>query len=228
MSLSVKKIKVAARDSALSKAQVEEVLVELRQYHPHIEFSFHWIKTTGDLDQISSLLNKEKTDFFTKEVDEAILSGECQIAIHSAKDLPDPLHPNLTVLAYTKGLDPSDVLVFRKGESLDSLPSFSKVGTSSLRRIENLLSLREDLFPVDIRGTIDKRLALLDEGKVDALIMAKAALIRLKIDRDMQILPGASAPMQGRLAIVAKKENLEMEKTFKVFFEVRKDVFFMR
>ncbi len=216
MSLSTNVISVAARDSPLSKSQVEEVLLELRQNYPDISFSPKWIKTTGDLDQNSSLLDKEKTDFFTREVDEAVLSGECQIAIHSAKDLPDPIHPDLTVIAYTKGLDPSDVLVFRKGESLSSLLPFSKVGTSSLRRIQNLLSLREDLCPIDIRGTIDKRLSFLDEGKVDALIMAKAALIRLKIVRDMQELPGSTSLMQGRLAILACKEDFAMKEIFKV------------
>ena len=216
MSSSTKIISVAARDSALSRAQVEEVLIELRQYYPYIEFSLNWIKTTGDLDQSSSLLTKEKTDFFTKEVDEAVLSGTSQIAIHSAKDLPEPIHPDLTVLLYTKGLDPSDVLVFRKGENLSSLPPFSKVGTSSLRRIENLHFLRKDLCPVDIRGEIAKRLFLLDEGKVDALIMANAALIRLKILRDTLLLPGPVSPMQGRLAIIAKKGDLEMEEVFRV------------
>lgn len=216
MSSFIKTVSVAARDSALSRAQVEEVLLALRRYYPDIEFSIKWIKTTGDLDQISSLLNKEKTDFFTKEVDEAVLQGECQVAIHSAKDLPDPISRDLAVIAYTKGLDPSDVLVFRKGETLNSLPLFSKVGTSSLRRISNLLSLREDLCSVDIRGTIEKRLALLDEGKVDALIMAKAALIRLKIVRNIQELPGLTTPMQGRLAIISLKENLDMKKMFAV------------
>lgn len=216
MSLFTNLISVAARDSALSKVQVEEVLVELRQNYPDINFSPNWIKTTGDLDQKSSLVDKEKTDFFTKEVDEAVLSGECQIAIHSAKDLPDPIHPDLTVVAYTKGVDSSDVLVFRKGEGLHSLPPFSKVGTSSLRRIQNLLSLREDLCPVDIRGTIEKRLSLLDNGEVDAVILAKAALIRLKIIRDMQDLPGAISPMQGRLAIIARKEDFVVKEIFKV------------
>lgn len=216
MSLFTKVISVAARDSALSRAQVEEVLLAIRNHDPEIDFSVTWMKTTGDLDQTSSLLDKEKTDFFTKEVDEAILSGRCQIAIHSAKDLPDPIHPNLQVLAYTKGVDPSDVLVFRKGESLSSLAPFSKVGTSSTRRQENVLALKPDLSLVDIRGTIDKRLALLDEGKVDALVMAKAALIRLKIIRDTQILPGPLSPMQGRLAILARKDDFEMKNIFEV------------
>ncbi|MBS0627142.1 MAG: hydroxymethylbilane synthase, partial [Verrucomicrobia bacterium] len=96
MSLSSKTILVAARDSALSKAQVAEVLLELRQYYPEMQFSVKWMKTTGDLDQTSSLVDKEKTDFFTKEVDEAVLSGECQIAIHSAKDLPEVMPSQLT------------------------------------------------------------------------------------------------------------------------------------
>lgn len=216
MSSFTKVISVAARDSALSRAQVKEVLLAIRGHDPEIEFAVTWMKTTGDLDQTSSLLDKEKTDFFTKEVDEAILSGRCQIAIHSAKDLPDPIHQNLKVLAYTKGVDPSDVLVFRKGERLSSLAPFSKVGTSSIRRQENVLALKPDLSLVDIRGTIDKRLALLDEGKVDALVMAKAALIRLNIIRDIEVLPGSPSPMQGRLAILARKDNLEMQNIFEI------------
>ncbi len=209
-----KEIFVAARKSALSKAQVAEVLSEIRRYYPDIRFFAEEIETTGDLDQISSLLDKEKTDFFTKQVDDAVLQGRCRVAVHSAKDLPDPLHPDLSVVAYTKGVDPSDVLIFRSGEDLNSLPSFAKVGTSSLRRQKNLFELRQDLVAVDIRGTIEKRLALLDEGKVDALIMAKAALIRLNIDRDHMILEGPVSPMQGRLAVTAKKGDVEMQEIF--------------
>lgn len=220
MTLFPKVITVAARDSLLSRAQVQEVLFAVQKVHSEITFSPLWLKTTGDLDQKTSLLTQEKTDFFTKEVDDAILDKRCQIAIHSAKDLPDPLASGLTVIAYTEGVDPSDVLVFREEGSLEALPLGAKVGTSSFRREENLKNLRSDLRCVDIRGTIEKRLSLLDEGAFDALIMAKAALIRLNLLRNTQVLPGDVSPMQGRLAIVCRKEDKEMEELFSFLHSV--------
>lgn len=204
------RVVVVARDSPLSRAQVEEVYQEIKEHHPRVVFDPIWIKTTGDLDLTTSLLEKEKTDFFTKEIDEYLLSRKADIAIHSAKDLPGHLPQGLSLICYTKGIDSSDVLVFRDEESLATLPPYAKVGTSSLRRIENLQALRSDLVPVDIRGTIGMRLELLDQKKVDALIMAKAALIRLRLHRKIEKLPGLTAPLQGKLALVACQENQKM------------------
>ncbi len=212
MNLSVSLISVGARDSSLSKVQVEEVLQEIRQFVPGVDFAVNYRKVMGDLDRKTSLLSMEKTNFFTKELDEALLEGSIRLAIHSAKDLPDPLLDGLVVGAYTKGVDSSDVLVFKKGGDLASLPFHAKIGTSSLRRIENLKALREDLAPVDIRGTIEERLALLDLGFVDALIMAKAALIRLGICRDSMLLPGPVSPLQGKLAVLVREDDEEMRR----------------
>ncbi len=214
MILLTKTISVAARASRLSRAQVQEVLLELRQVDHQVEFVPTYFMTTGDADQTTSLLTQEGTDFFTKEIDEAVLKGACRIGIHSAKDLPGVLPSGLSVIAYTRGLDSSDVLVFRKKESRESLPKNAKVGTSSLRRIENIKAFRDDLVPVDIRGTIEKRLELLDDGIVDALVIAKAALIRLQIHRDTLLLPGRGAARQGSLAIVAKEDDQEMKDLF--------------
>ncbi len=214
MSLSAKVISVAARGSLLSRAQVDEVFCLIKKHVPEIIFSSFWIDTTGDLDQTTSLLTLEKTDFFTKEVDEAVLSGRCKIAIHSAKDLPEDMPEELIVVAYTKGVDPSDVLVFRDRENLHSLPSTPKIGTSSIRRKANLRLLLPHCVTVDIRGPIEKRLQLLDEGKIDALIVARAALIRLKLERECMVLPGDIAPLQGKLAIVARQKDTEMKAIF--------------
>lgn len=208
------RVVVVARDSPLSRAQVEEVYQEIKVHYPTIVFDPIWIKTTGDLDLTTSLLEKEKTDFFTKEIDEYLLCHKADIAIHSAKDLPEPLPWGLSIICYTTGVDSSDVLVFRDEESLATLPPYAKVGTSSLRRIENLQALRSDLTPVDIRGTIGRRLQLLDEKKVDALIMAKAALIRLRLHRKTEELPGLTAPLQGKLALVTYQENQKMKDIF--------------
>jgi hydroxymethylbilane synthase len=205
---------VSARDSKLSQVQVEEVLLALTQLHPTLQYAVRLIKTTGDKDLKTSLLHKDGTDFFTREVDDLVLSGVCDVGIHSAKDLPSPLTKGLAVVAYTKGIDPSDVLVLRDKESIESLPAFAKVGTSSLRRRENVLAMRKDLTLVDIRGTIEARLELLDAKVIDACVMAKAALIRLQINRNMVALQGPISPMQGRLAVVARAGDLSMQELF--------------
>jgi hydroxymethylbilane synthase len=206
---------VAARASLLSKAQVAEVHRELCFYHPHILFKPLWIETRGDLDLKTSLRLMEKSDFFTREVDEAVLSCSCAIAIHSAKDLPDPLHPKLKIIALTRGVDSSDVLVLRQEESFESLPSGSLIGVSCLRREKAILSLRSDLRCADIRGTVEKRLQLLDEGVFDGVVMAEAALIRLNWTcRNRFKLLTETAPFQGKLAIVSSFNNSEMAALF--------------
>ncbi len=214
MLLSVKEIRVGARSSPLSRAQVEEVLSLLQKHQPDVCFSPQWFETSGDLDLKTSLIHLEKTNFFTKEIDDAVIRGICRIGIHSAKDLPDPLPEPLCIIACTQGVDPSDVLVLREGESLESLPHGAKIGTSSLRREKNIKALRPDLICVDIRGPIDTRLGLLDQGEVDGVIMANAALIRLKLIRNTLPISGECSPLQGRLAIVAKKDDEEMKELF--------------
>ncbi len=208
-------LRVGARPSQLSKAQVEEVLVLLQSFHPEMEFDYFWVKTVGDRDQLTSLRTLGKTDFFTKEIDDALLEGKCRIAIHSAKDLPDPLTPGLTVVALTKGVDPSDSLVLREGETFDSLPRGAKIATSSFRREEMVATMRSDLSFVDIRGDIISRLEKLYMHQVDGVVIAEAALIRLKKTHLNRILlKGETAPLQGKLAVVAREGDEEMEHLF--------------
>lgn len=213
MCLSVELV-AGARSSPLSRAQVEEIRMLLLKHRPELVFSVQWFETQGDLDQVTPLTQMDKTDFFTREIDLAVLEGKCRFGIHSAKDLPEPLHDQLEIVACTKGVDPSDVLVFRPGMDWEALPFQAKIGTSSLRREKNILSLRSDLRCLEIRGSIEKRLAQLDAGKFDAVIMAKAALIRLQLEREEMLLPGEVSPMQGRLALVARKDDLEIKKLF--------------
>ena len=208
-------LSVGARGSALSRVQVREVLEELNQMYPSVQFDPIWVQTVGDRDLKVSLRDLEKTDFFTREVDQLLLSGGCRIAIHSAKDLPDPLPRGLALIALTRGIDPSDVLAFRFGEDLSVLPLKAKIGTSSVRREGQVRLLRSDLVCVDIRGTIEARLAQLDEGLVDGLVVAEAALIRLGLHtRPRLVLPGPSAPLQGQLAILSREEDVEMRQLF--------------
>ncbi|HEY5259173.1 MAG TPA: hydroxymethylbilane synthase [Rhabdochlamydiaceae bacterium] len=221
---SLTKISISARASPLSRAQADEVLLELWQFQPSVSFEPHWLETTGDKDQKTSLRTLGKTDFFTKEVDALVLDGTCRIAIHSAKDLPDPLPKGLAMIALTRGVDPSDVLVFRDGETL---PPQGIVGTSCERRENNVRALYPKAQCADIRGAIEKRLAQLDAGRFDAVVMAEAALLRLGLTHRTRIpLPGESAPLQGQLAIVARKDDGEMERLFSCL-DTRKTILYL-
>lgn len=209
-------ITVGARGSKLSQAQVWEVHRELLQFHPHIHFKPTWVTTMGDKDKKTSLRDLDKTDFFTREVDQLQLKGEFRISIHSAKDLPEPLAPGLKIIALTKGVDSADVLVYNH-----ELPANALIATSSHRREQNLREWKEGLRFTDIRGTIEERLAILDLGEVDGVVMAEAALIRLGlIDRKRMPIPGMVAPLQGRLAVIALESDREMEELFKCILHV--------
>ncbi|MBI2742850.1 MAG: hydroxymethylbilane synthase [Chlamydiales bacterium] len=206
---------VAARASKLSRVQVQEVLEELRNFHPDVSFSPIWIETSGDLNQTTSLRTLDKTDFFTREIDQLLLAGGCRVAIHSAKDLPDPLPSGLVIAAITRGVDSGDSLVLSQGVTLETLPMHAKIGVSSQRREETLLTLRSDLKPVDIRGTIEKRLTLIEKGEVAGVVVAEAALIRLGLTHLNRLkLPGQTLPLQGKLAVIVRDSDEEMLKLF--------------
>lgn len=197
------KLKVGARGSPLSKKQVEEVMGEVG-----IEYEVEWIETKGDRDKTSSLGLMEKTDFFTCEIDEKVLSGECDVGIHAAKDLPESLPKGLKIFALTKGEVSYDSLVMREGERFERLKRGAAVGSSSRRRDRVIKGLRPDLKCIEVRGTIEERLEKLDQGGVDGLVVAEAALIRLGLTHRNRIyLPGSVAPLQGRLAVVGREED---------------------
>ena len=209
------KIQAGARSSPLSRAQADEALKEIRAFYPDLELEMSWVVTTGDKHKTVSLRSLGKDDFFTKELDEMLLQGKIRIAIHSAKDLPDPLPNGLSIAAITRGVDPRDCLVLRKGMTLENLPSGSVIATSSVRREETVRSLRPDLKFIDLRGTISERLEKLEKGEADGVVVAEAALIRLNLTHLNRIfLPGDTVLMQGRLAILARHGDLEMHILF--------------
>jgi hydroxymethylbilane synthase len=187
-------MRIGARSSPLSRAQVEEIRREF-----HLDFEVVWVETTGDQDKTTSLRTMEKTDFFTRELDQMLLAGEIDAAIHSAKDLPDPLPKGLKIAALSMGVDSRDSLVIKK-------ESVRLVATSSARREEAVRELYPDCQFVDLRGTIQERLA----KDVDGVVVAEAALIRLHLTHLQRVfLPGPTAPLQGKLAIVCREnENI--------------------
>ncbi len=209
-------IAVGARKSPLSQAQAKEVYEELRRYHQNIEFRMVLVDTHGDKDQKTSLRTLDKTNFFTKEIDELLLAGKCDVGIHSAKDLPEPLPKGLILIALTHGVDSSDSLVLREGETLKTLAPYAIIATSSERREETVRSLRADLKFVDLRGTIGQRLSKLETGEADGVVVAEAAIIRLGLVHLNRIrLPGDTAHLQGQLAIIARDNDVAMKELFK-------------
>ena len=197
-----KKIRIISRQSRLALLQVEELVKEAGIT------DYELIKTTsyGDRHKEVSLMDEGLAqDFFTRELDEALLEGRADIAVHSAKDLPNPLPDGIELLALTEGKDPSDSLVAHDGLTLATLPAGSKVGTSSAQRKEELLKVRPDLVVVPIRGTIEERIAQVDSGAVDALIVATCALDRLGLShRATERLPFKTHPLQGKLAVTGR------------------------
>ncbi len=188
-----------------------EVLQELKVFYPGVSFDLHTTKTTGDLDLKTSLRHLSKTDFFTKEIDILQTQGKIRIGIHSAKDLPDPLAQGLIVAALTGGKDASDSLVFEQ----DPLPLGARIGVSCHRREEAVLKFRSDLICVDIRGPIGQRLQLLSENKVQGVVIAEAAIIRLNLKHINRIrLEGETTMHQGKLAITALENDSEMLEMF--------------
>ena len=170
------------------------------------------IKTTGDKITDVPLAKVGTKGLFTKEIEEALLDGRADLAVHSLKDLPTELPAGLVLAAIPEREDPRDAVV---GKCLSALPQGARVGTSSLRRGAQLRKLRPDLAIESVRGNLDTRLRKLDEGQYDAILLAAAGLKRLGwADRIAEILPPeimCSAVGQGALAIETRGEGAGLE-----------------
>jgi hydroxymethylbilane synthase len=191
---------IASRGSQLALWQARWVGGRLAAYGQEVRI--HIIKTTGDKITDVPLAKVGTKGLFTKEIEEALLDGRADLAVHSLKDLPTELPEGLVLAAVPEREDPRDAIV---GKRLAELPRGARVGTSSLRRSAQLKKLRPDLAVESIRGNLDTRLRKLDEGQYDAILLAAAGLKRLGWeDRIAEILdPEAMCPAvgQGALAI---------------------------
>lgn len=204
---------VATRRSALALAQSRAWIRELLALHPALSVKEHHVTTSGDkiLDRPLAAIGGK--GLFVKEIEEAILAREADIAVHSLKDVPPELMPGLMLSCFPKRADPSDVVVTKSGQRIEELPANSRVGTSSLRRMVQLKSLRPDLEYIGIRGNVDTRLRKCAEGVVDAVVLARAGLMRLGLlDRVTQTLTFDQclpAVGQGALAIEQRSDDSE-------------------
>jgi len=211
------KIIIATRASDLALWQAYFVENKLKEYYPNIEVKLNKIISNGD-----KILNKPLAliggkGHFTKELEDEMLAGNANLAVHSLKDVPTYIPEGLELVAITKRDDQSDVLLSHKYKSLDDLPKGAVVGTTSLRRRMQLLSKRPDLKVKDLRGNVNTRLRKLKEGQYDAIILAWIGLNRLdllkdipytqKLPLDMMIPPMGQASLG--IEIVSNNDKLK-------------------
>jgi len=202
----MKDLTVATRRGDLALAQTQMVIAALRAQHPEVEVRISEITTEGDKDRRTALWDLKDTGFFTSHLEEALLVGAADFAVHSFKDLPTQEREGLAVTAIWDRRWPQDCLLAREPVgSMDDLPESARVGTSSLRRAAQLRHLRPDLQLVPLRGNVQTRIRKLQGTDLDAIILARAGLERLGLAEQIsftfdpnEFIP---APAQGALAI---------------------------
>lgn len=208
------KLVIATRGSKLALWQANHIKSQIEQRHTGVDIELLVIKTKGDIILDVPLAKVGGKGLFVKEIEEALLDGTADLAVHSMKDVPMLLPEGLCLGVITKREDPADLLLSFEHASFASLPQGATVGTSSLRRQSQLLALRPDLSIVPLRGNVDTRLAKLEAGQFDAIVMAAAGMARLGLRAPfMDKLPATEflpAPGQGALGIEYKNDRTDL------------------
>lgn len=210
------KIVVGTRGSKLALIQTNWVVEELKKSNPHVEFEVKVIKTKGDLVTNLPLHKIGDKGLFTKEIEQELLDGVIDLAVHSMKDMPSTLPEGLKFASVPKREDPRDVLVLKDGyTSIEDLPKGAKIGTGSKRRTYQLLNHRPDLEIIPIRGNIDTRIRKIQDENLDGVVLAAAGLIRAGLEnRISYYLPAdvvVPAPAQGALALEIRANDDKIE-----------------
>ena len=209
-------VRIASRGSELALWQARAVEQAIRAASPDTEVEIAVVRTTGDRILDVPLAKIGDTGLFTREIDAALLAGEADLAVHSLKDVPTRVPDGLEIVAVSRREDPRDVLILGPGQtgSLAALPAGARVGTSSLRRRAQLAALRPDLAVLDLRGNLNTRLAKLDRGDYEAIILAAAGVLRLgweaRIAAYLDPAEWLPAVGQGALAVVARAGDERM------------------
>ncbi|MCB2225233.1 MAG: hydroxymethylbilane synthase [Desulfarculaceae bacterium] len=183
------KLTIATRGSKLALAQAGWIASRLSELHPGLTVEMNIIKTTGDKILDVPLAQVGGKGLFVKEIEDALLAGAADLAVHSMKDVPSELPQGLTLGAVARREDPRDALISPIAVEIKNLPSGARVGTSSLRRQAQLLALRPNLEIVPLRGNVDTRLRKLEEEGLDAIILAEAGLSRLGLEVERALIP---------------------------------------
>jgi hydroxymethylbilane synthase len=195
-------LRIGTRGSALALWQAKSIAAELHR-GPGVETELVIIRTSGDKFQQTSFSEMGTKGVFIKELEDALLEGRVDLAVHSMKDVPTEIPGGLTIAAICKREDVRDALLSAGGLTLEQLPTGARVGTSSLRRQSQLLHARSDLRMLELRGNVDTRIEKLKRGDYDAIVLAKAGLDRLGLNKNIsQVLsPEICLPAAGQGAI---------------------------
>ena len=201
----MKKLVIATRGSQLALWQSEHIKELLESSHDGLEVELKVMKTKGDKILDTPLAKIGGKGLFTKELEDAMLSGEAHIAVHSLKDVPTVFPDGLVLGAITKRENPKDAFLSQKYEDIDSLPEGAVVGTTSLRRRMQLLAYRPDLKIKNLRGNVNTRLKKLKDGEYDAIILATAGIKRLGFENEVKyftpIKKSIMIPAMGQAAL---------------------------
>ena len=216
-----KEIRIGTRSSALALWQAEWVKSELEKRYPGLNVTLTKIKTTGDKILDVPLAKVGGKGLFVKEIEEAMLVNEIDIAVHSMKDVPTFFPDGLHLACITKREDPRDALLTRNKVGFNDLPKGANIGTSSLRRQAQLMNVRPDFVIHQLRGNVDTRLRKLKEGQYDAIILAAAGVKRLGLAENVTeyIDPQISLPAigQGALGIECRVDDRELNDMISFF-----------
>ena len=211
-------LKIGTRSSSLSLCQTYEAISAIHTHYPNITFDIVKIKTSCDIINNRPLYKIGGKGLFLKEIENALLKGEIDIAVHSMKDVPSVVNKELIIDCILPRIDARDVFISYKYKSFSNLPKAAKIATSSPRRRAQLLKVRSDINVVDIRGNIDTRIEKLKKGQADALILAAAGLKRLKLEQHInhyfqidEMLPTAG---QGAIGIQRRKQDIKIKAVF--------------
>ena len=205
----------ATRNSPLALAQTQIVIDALKKTHPDVNIKIKTITTKGDRDKTTALWRLKGYGFFTSQLEQALLDGHADFAVHSFKDMPTELTQGLMIAAVPERNFPEDVMVAElPANSLQDLPSGTKIGTSSPRRIAQLKYLKPDLNIVPIRGNVQTRVEKLQSGQFDSIILARAGLERLSLAEKISFVFDPDifipAPAQGALAVQAGTDRPDL------------------
>ncbi len=203
-------IRIATRKSPLALWQAEEVARQLKLHHPDIEIELVKMTTKGDKFLDAPLAKVGGKGLFVKELEQGMLDGDADIAVHSMKDVPMEFPPGLHLPIIMEREDPSDAFVSNKYASLNELPANARIGTSSLRRQLQIKANMPNAEMLDLRGNVNSRLQKLDNGDYDAIILATAGLVRLGFNDRIRsrITPEQSLPAIGQGAVgIECREN---------------------
>jgi hydroxymethylbilane synthase len=205
---------IGTRGSRLARIQAETVREMLSSLHPDRAWLLREIRSEGDVRRQASLASIGGRGVFVKALEDKLLMGEIDLAVHSLKDMPTRLATGLKIGAVLPREDARDALISRGGPTLDELPAGAVVGSGSARRRAQLLAYRSDLVVQDVRGNVDTRLRKLNSGGYDAMILAAAALIRLQhtsaISQWLPLTLMLPAVGQGALAVEVRESDEEV------------------